>query len=76
MQHLILSSELLEALNQAAGAPIFLLDPTTGQQAVVLKAEAYQALSDGFDIRETYPAQDAALAAVWDDPEMNDYDRS
>jgi hypothetical protein len=73
MDHLILSSELLNALNQAGGNPVFLLDPATGQQAVVLKAEVYSALEDQFNIRETYPAQDAALAAAWDDPELDEY---
>jgi hypothetical protein len=28
---------------------------------------------DAFDIRETYPAQEAALAQVWDDPALDVY---
>jgi hypothetical protein len=76
MEPLILSPELLDALNRAAGSPVFLLDPATGCQAVVLKAEVYHALEEHFDIRETYPAQDAALAAVWDDPELDEYNEA
>ena len=35
-------------------------------------------LSGTLDIRETYAAQDAALAKIWDDPDLDaygDYDR-
>jgi hypothetical protein len=28
---------------------------------------------EDFEIRETYPAQESALAKVWDDPELDIY---
>ena len=30
--------------------------------------------NDEFDISDTFAAQDAALAAAWDDPELDVYD--
>ena len=49
---------------------------------MIIPGELYDSLQplleEGpFDIRETYAAQDAALAKVWDDPDLdvyNDYD--
>lgn len=65
------------------GEPIELVDDQSHDRYIVLPAEAFERIKalltpDEFDIRETYAAQDSALASAgWDDPELdvyNDYD--
>jgi hypothetical protein len=62
--------------------PVEAVDPGTQKVYFLISAEIFERvkplLGDGFDIRETYAAQDAALAKVWRDPELDayaDYDR-
>ncbi|MDA1051929.1 MAG: hypothetical protein O3C40_15795 [Planctomycetota bacterium] len=45
---------------------------------VLLEADVFERVKallsdDAFDVRDTYAAQDAALAKVWDDPELDAY---
>ncbi len=69
-------------MEQQGGRPIQVGDPATQKVYVIIAGDLYDKLrplfdDDDFDIRETYPAQDAALAKVWSDPELdiyNDYD--
>ena len=78
-----LSKELREELAQHGDRPMRLVNPDTQQVYVLLEAEVFERVKallsdDGFDVRDTYAAQDAALAKVWDDPELDayaDYDR-
>ena len=56
--------------------------PGTHKVYVLVTAETFDRLrpllEEDFEVRETYAAQDAALAKVWDDPELDayaDYDR-
>ncbi len=65
-------------LEQHGDKPMPVLDPVD-QKVYFLVAgdlfERFRALfhDDTFDVRETYEAQDAALAKVWDDPALDDY---
>ena len=54
-------------------------DEQTSKRYVLLPLEVYQRVGTvfaggDFDISDTYAAQDEALAAVWDDPELDAYD--
>lgn len=62
-----------QALDQSAGGPIFVIDAASGEEMVILRAAAFESFSRDVSIAETYPAQDRALAAVWDDPELDVY---
>ncbi|MEX2119515.1 MAG: hypothetical protein WD847_07960 [Pirellulales bacterium] len=77
-----LSHEQQQELSQHGDKPLGVVDPATGKLYYIIAGELYDRLwtllgDDEFDIRETYAAQDAGLAKVWDDPELdvyNDYD--
>ena len=78
-----LPAELRQALAAHPGEPVELIDEASQARYVVLPGEQFDRIkalltSDEFDIRESYAAQSAALAAAgWDDPELdiyNDYD--
>ena len=73
-----LSKELREELAQHGERPIRLVNPDTQRVYVLLEASVFERVKallsdDAFDVRDTYAAQDAALAKVWDDPELDDY---
>ncbi|MDA1053639.1 MAG: hypothetical protein O3C40_24590 [Planctomycetota bacterium] len=73
-----LSKELREALAQHGEGPIGLVNPDTQRVYVLLDAEVFERVKallsdDVFDVRDTYAAQDGALAKVWDDPELDAY---
>ena len=77
-----LSEELQQELAREGDRPIRLVHPGTQKMYVLLAADLYERLKplleEGFDIADTYSAQDAALAKVWSDPELDayaDYDR-
>jgi hypothetical protein len=77
-----LSEELQQELARHGGGPIQLVHPGTQKVYVLVAAERFERLKslvdDRFDVSDTYAAQDAALAKVWDDPELDayaDYDR-
>jgi hypothetical protein len=78
-----LSAEQRDALAARPGELLELIDELSQARYVVLPGEQFDRLRalltcDEFDVRETYAAQSAALAAAgWDDPELdiyNDYD--
>lgn len=77
-----ITDEQREAIRQHPGQPVEVRDEQTGQVCFLLTADTFARvqplLSDEpFDVRESYAAQDEALAKVWDDPELdvyNDYD--
>jgi hypothetical protein len=72
-QPLTITDQQRQALNEAGGGPIFVLDDANREEVVILRMETFQSLSQGFDIRDTYFAQEAALAEVWSDPELDEY---
>ena len=78
-----LSSEQRQALADRPGELVEIVDEVSQARFVLLPAEQFDRIkalltTDEFDVRETYAAQSAALAAAgWDDPELdiyNDYD--
>lgn len=68
-----LTPELSQALAQSAGGPLYFTDANNGQEFVVLPARDYENLAAEFDIAQTYPAQNEALGAIWNDPELDVY---
>ncbi len=77
-----LSEELQQELASHGDGPIQLVHPGTHKVYVLVAADRFERLKslldDRFDVCDTYAAQDAALAAVWNDPELDayaDYDR-
>jgi hypothetical protein len=76
-----LTDDLKQAIEEHAGAPLYLLD-SANNRYVLLRAdqfEKFQALSEAndFDPREMYPLIDEVMKEDWDDPAMdvyNDYD--
>lgn len=78
----VLSEEQQKQLQQHGDKPIQVVDPASQKVYFIIAGELFDRLrplfdEDEFDIRETYAAQEAALAKVWNDPELdvyNDYD--
>jgi hypothetical protein len=80
---LSLTAEQRRALADHPGEPVEFIDEASQARFVLLPAEQFDRIkalltTDELDIRETYAAQSAALAAAgWDDPGLdiyNDYD--
>lgn len=80
---ILLSAEQRLALADHPGEPIEVMDEVSRARFVLLPTEQFERIralltADEFDVRETYPAQNAALSAAgWDDPDLdiyNDYD--
>jgi hypothetical protein len=75
-----LSEELRQALDETqARGPIMLVDPVTSQKYVLLREDIYDRFraifgSEGFDIADTYAAQDAVAETAWDHPGDAAYD--
>jgi hypothetical protein len=74
----VLGVELVEALRQAGGGPIRVIDPQTNVEYVVLPAAAYDRvrpmLDDDFPSEAVFEAQiESAAAAGWDDPALDIY---
>jgi len=73
-----LTDEQRQALVNQAGKPLYIVDPNSHCEFVLIPAdqyEQYQALfeTDDFDISESYAAQHGAASRVWDDPELDQY---
>ena len=66
-------------VEQNGDAPVQLIDPVTQKVYFLVSGEMFALLrslldeSTPFDIRETYAAQEQALADVWDDPALDVY---
>lgn len=77
-----LSPEQQHEVARRGNKPVQAVDPLTRKVYYIVAGDLYQRLGgllgdDEFDVRDTYGAQEAALAEVWDDPELdlyNDYD--
>jgi len=71
-------------LEQHGNTPMPVLDPINQKVYFLVSGEMFERVralfdEETFDIRETYAAQEAALAKVWDDPALdvyNNYDLS
>jgi len=70
-----LTNEMRHALRDPSQQPVQVEDEQTRMRYVLLPLDVYQRaqslLSADFDVAETYAAQDAGLAKVWDDPELD-----
>ena len=65
-------------LEQHGDSPMPVVDPISQKAYVLVAGDLYERvralLDDGpFDVRDTYAAQEAALAKVWDDPALDVY---
>ena len=65
-------------LERHGAQPMPVVDPVNQKSYVLIAGDLFErvrALLDDspFDIRETYAAQEAALAKVWDDPALDVY---
>jgi hypothetical protein len=64
---------------QAEPSPPRLVDPVTGQEFVLIRAEIYAEwaaqIDENVDPQEIYSAIDQTFAPGWEDPRMADYDR-
>lgn len=68
------TSQQQKALDESAGAPVYLCDDSGRESVVLLDADRFRAMvGDAFDISETYPAQQQALSSVWSAPELDEY---
>ena len=65
-------------LEQHGNTPMPVIDPVNQKAYVLIASDLFERVkalvSDApFDIRETYSAQEAALAKIWDDPALDAY---
>lgn len=75
-----ITPEQTQAVAESEGLPVYLVDES-GRDAdlAIVRADLLTRLLPGgqsedmFDIRETYAAQEQALATVWDDPQLDEY---
>lgn len=73
-----LTEEQRQAIAEQGGKPIEVVDPATSHVFYLVSSEQFAALRsllepDGFDVRGTYPAQQQAVEAIWDDPALDIY---
>ena len=72
-----LSEDQQQEVAREGNRPIATVHPGTQKVYYLVSAEVFERvkslLGDPFDVRETYAAQDAALAKVWSDPELDAY---
>lgn len=70
-----LTAEQSQAVRESHGQPVYLVDDA-GQDAslAIVRVDLLRRLvDDQFDITETFEAQEAALAQVWNDPQLDKY---
>jgi hypothetical protein len=72
-QRITISEDQRKALEETSGGPVFFMDETSGEEIVIIRAAAYRRLSKEFSISDTYEAQERALAPIWNEPELDDY---
>lgn len=76
---LTIPKEIREAVRQASGKPVQLVDQSTGEMFVVLPQDFYDALwsesiPEGFtDEEQDYLLREAGKRAGWDDPANDIY---
>ncbi len=75
-----LDPSLSQALRDAAGAPVNVVDPQTHAEYVVLRAEVYERVKSLLEADDLSAEDKLRLLAEsgrragWDAPEMDDYD--
>jgi hypothetical protein len=76
MERAKITAEQSRAVQQSKGQPVRLVDDSGRDTAVaIVRLDLLKSLAgDDFDIAETYPAQEAALASIWDNvPQLDEY---
>lgn len=73
-----LTDEQRQAIALQGGKPVQVVDPTSSHVFYLISSEQFAALRsllkpDDFDVRATYPAQQQAVGAIWDDPALDIY---
>jgi hypothetical protein len=74
----LLSNEQQREIEQQGGRPIEVVHPDTQEVYMIVPGEVYDRLralldDEDFDLRDTYRAQEVALAKIWADPELDAY---
>lgn len=70
-----ITAEQSQAIQESNGQPVYLVDDS-GQDAslAIVRVDLLKLLADDeFNIAETYPAQEAALPKLWNDPRLDEY---
>jgi hypothetical protein len=71
---------LIQALQESAGAPVTVVDPKTQIEYVVVRADLYERIKSLFKADDLSGEEKRLLLAEsgkragWDSPEMDDYD--
>jgi len=76
MNRVAITPEQSRAVQESRGQPVYLVDETGKDAALaIVRVELLKVLAgdDSFDISETYEAQEAALASVWNEPQLDEY---
>lgn len=70
-----ITAEQSQAVQRSHGRPVYLVDESGADASLaIVRVELLRTLlGDDFDITDTYQAQETALAAVWDDPQLDEY---
>ena len=73
-----LTKEQHDALQAQPGAVVYFRDVEGQREYAVIPADTFQKVrallgGDEFTISETYAPQEEALAKVWSDPELDEY---
>lgn len=75
-----LTKDQHDELASNGAVPAKVVDPATNAEYVLMPAALYERVrclfeEDDFKVSDAYPAIDQALAELWSDPKMDDYDR-
>ena len=72
-----LADDLRQAIEEHGGAPVYVVDATTGASYVLMRAEQFEkikAIAEGDDVEVMYPLLADIEPDAWED--LSHYDRS
>jgi hypothetical protein len=76
MEKAKITAEQSRAVQKSNGRPVHLVDDNGNDtQVAIVRLELLQTLAgDDYDIADSYPAQESALAAIWgNEPQLDEY---
>jgi hypothetical protein len=76
MERATITVEQTQAIQRSKGQPVRLVDASGNDTSVaIVRLDLLQALAgEEINIADTYPAQEAALASIWEnEPELDEY---
>lgn len=76
MERAKITAEQNKAVQNSKGRPVRLIDDAGNDTSVaIVRLELLQTLAgEDFDIADTYPAQETALASIWgNEPQLDEY---